>query len=136
MEDRKRRFDDKTEVRGRIAEVLKRVVVGGSFFAGVHIFTPHGDVPDDSGLRVVVLSPECWWSREEPRPALDAALEYVRKNGNKPRYRGNRLIFLAADREALTRLRDAARVALAWRSIVDDVREERLNIDQLQKKQA
>jgi hypothetical protein len=37
---------------------------------------------------------------------------------------------------ALPRLRDAARVALAWGSIVDDVEEGRLNIDLLQKKQA
>jgi hypothetical protein len=36
----------------------------------------------------------------------------------------------------LARLRDTARVALAWGSIVDDVKEGRLNIDLLQKKQA
>ena len=36
----------------------------------------------------------------------------------------------------LSRLRDATRVALAWGSIVDDVKEGRLNIDLLQKKQA
>ena len=58
MEDRKRRFDDKTEVRGKIAEVLKRVVGSATFFDGVHIFTPHADVPDDSALRLVVLPPE------------------------------------------------------------------------------
>jgi len=36
----------------------------------------------------------------------------------------------------LARLRDTARVALAWHSIVEDVKEGRLNIDLLQKKQA
>jgi hypothetical protein len=36
----------------------------------------------------------------------------------------------------LSRLRDVARAALAWHSIVEDVREGRLNIDLLQKKQA
>jgi hypothetical protein len=35
-----------------------------------------------------------------------------------------------------SRLNDAARVALAWGSIVDDVKEGRLNIDLLQKRQA
>jgi hypothetical protein len=46
------------------------------------------------------------------------------------------LIFLAPDMAVLARLRDTARVALAWHSIVDDVKEDRLNIDLLQKKQA
>lgn len=136
MEDRKRRFDDKTEVRGKIAEALKRVAGSTPFFDGVHIFTPHADVPDDTALRLVVLPTESWYSREEPRQAFDAVLTFVRNNGPKPRYRGNRLIFLAADHGALSRLTDVARVALAWGSIVDDVKEGRLNIDLLQKNQA
>ncbi len=37
---------------------------------------------------------------------------------------------------SLARLRDCIRVALAWSSIVEDVKAGRLNIDQLQKKQA
>ena len=136
MEDRKRRFDDKTQVRGKIAESLKKVVGSASFFDGVHIFTPHSDVSDDTVLRLVVLPPECWYSREESRPAFEAVLACVRNNGAKPRYRGNRLIFLTADHARLSRLSDAARVALAWGSIVDDVKEGRLNIDLLQKSQA
>jgi hypothetical protein len=135
MEDRKRRFDDRTEVRGRIADSLKRVG-GAPFFDGVHIFTPHADVPDDTGMRLVVLPPDSWYSRDESRPAFDAVLIFVRNNGTKPRYRANRLLFLAADHGALSRLSDAARVALAWGSIVDDVKEGRLNIDLLQKNQA
>jgi uncharacterized protein len=136
MGDRKRRFDDKTEVRAKIAEVLKRVVGNAGIFDGVHVFTPHGDVPDDSALRMVVLPPESWYSRQETQIAFDAVLECIRNNGSKPRYRSNRLIFLAADQGTLSRLRDAARVVLAWASIVDDVEEGRLNVDLLQKKQA
>lgn len=45
-------------------------------------------------------------------------------------------MFLAANHGSLSRLSDAARVALAWGSIVDDVKEGRLNIDLLQKTQA
>jgi predicted AAA+ superfamily ATPase len=123
-------------VRAKIGEVLKKLVGSAAFFDGVHIFTPHADVSDDSALRLVVLSPEYWYSRDEERQATNAVLDYVRNNGTKPRYRGNRLIFLAPDMAALNRLRDAARVALAWNSIVDDVKEGRLNIDLLQKKQA
>lgn len=136
MEDRKRRFDDKTEVRGKIAEALKRTTSSAKIFDGVHVFTPHGDVPDDSSLRLVILPPESWYAREESRVAFDAVLSFVRQNGAKPRYRGNRLIFLAPDHGTLGRLRDASRVALAWSSIVEDVKEGRLNIDLLQKKQA
>ena len=136
MEDRKRRFEDGSDVRGKIGEALKKLVGSATFFDGVHIFTPHGDVPDDSALRLVVLSPDHWYSRDEERQATNAVLDYVRNNGTKPRYRCNRLIFLAPDMAVLTRLRDAARVALAWNSIVDDVKEGRLNIDLLQKKQA
>lgn len=136
MEDRKRRFEDGSDVRGKIGEALKKMVGSATFFDGVHIFTPHGDVPDDSALRLVVLAPENCHSRDLKQPAEQAALDYVRNNGTKPRHRGNRLIFLAPDMAVLARLRDAARVALAWNSIVDDVKEGRLNIDLLQKKQA
>jgi uncharacterized protein len=136
MEDRKRRFDDKTEVRNKIADSLKRTVGGVTLFDGVHIFTPHADIPDDSALRLIVLPPEAWYTKDETRPAFDAILEIIAKNGAKPRYRSNRLVFLAADHSALSRLTDVARVVLAWTSIVNDVKEGRLNIDLLQKNQA
>ena len=105
-------------------------------FDGVHVFTPHADVPDDTALRLVVLSPEQSFMKEDPRQATDAVLEHLRTHGSQPRHRANRLIFLAADHAVLNRLRDATRVALAWASIVEDVDEDRLNIDQIQRKQA
>ena len=136
MEERKKRFEDKNEVRGRMAEVVKKLAAGATFFDGTHIFTPHSDVPDDSALRLVVLPPEQVYSKEEPRLATDGVLDCVRNNGTKPRYRGNRLLFLAPDRGALTRLRDCIRVALAWNSIVEDVAAMRLVLDNLQAEQA
>lgn len=136
MEDRKRRFEDKNEVRAKIAEVMKKLASGVTFTDGIHIFTPHSDVPDDSELRLIVLPVENAYAKEETRMAFDAVLEYVRNNGSRPRYRGNRLIFLAPDHGAVGRLRDCIRTALAWGSIVDDVKASRLNIDLLQQKQA
>lgn len=136
MEERKKRFEDKNEVRGRMAEVVKKLAAGATFFDGTHIFTPHSDVPDDSALRLVLLPPEQFFSRDEPRLATEGVLDYVRNNGTKPRYRGNRLLFLAPDHGALTRLRDCIRVALAWKSIVDDVAAMRLVLDNLQAEQA
>jgi predicted AAA+ superfamily ATPase len=136
MEDRKRRFEDGTDVHIRITDAVKRMLAGAVFFDGTHVFTAHGDVPDDSALRLVVLPPDRTYSKEFHKPAEQAVLEFLRQNGSKPRYRSNRLLFLAADMAVLPRLRDIARTSLAWQSIVDDVREGRLNIDLLQKKQA
>ena len=136
MEERKNRFDDKNEVRERMVEVVKKLAAGAGFFDGTHVFTPHSDVPDDTALRLVVLSPEQSYIRDDPRLAFDGVLDYVRNNGTRPRYRGNRLLFLAPDHGALTRLRDSIRVALAWNSIVEDVAAMRLVLDNLQTKQA
>lgn len=136
MEDRKRRFEEKNEVRGKVAEVMKKLASGVAYFDGTHIFTPHSDVPDDSELRLVILPPENAYAKEEVRMAFDAVVEYVRSNGTKPRYRGNRLVFLAADHGARARLHDSIRTALAWASIVEDIKLSRLNIDLMQQKQA
>ncbi|MGE0395975.1 MAG: ATP-binding protein [Kofleriaceae bacterium] len=136
MEERKKRFDEVADVRVKLDEILKKVASGASLFEGVHRFTPHSDVPDDGALRLVILAPEQWYSRDESRPAFEAVHEYVRNHGAKPRYRGNRLVFLAPEHSAQGRLTDYIRVALAWESIVDDVKDGRLNIDVLQKGQA
>jgi uncharacterized protein len=122
--------------RGKLADVLRKLISGASFFDGSHIFTPHADVPDDGALRLVLLSPEKFYSKQGARVASDEVLDFVRNNGPKPRYRGNRLIFIAPDHASLTRVHDCVRTALAWNSIVLDVKEKRLNIDGLQEDQA
>lgn len=136
MEERKKRFEDKNEVRGSMAEIVKKLAGGATFFDGTHIFTPHSDVPDDGALRLVLLPPDQFYSREEMRLATEAVQEYVRNNGAKPRYRGNRLLFVAPDHGVLARLNDCIRVAIAWRSIVEDVEAMRLVLDNLQTQQA
>jgi len=129
MEDRKRRFDARTDVRKKVEEVVKKVFSGVPLFDGVHTFTPHADVPDDGALRLVVLPPEHEYSRDENRRVTDTVLAYLRTHGTQPRHRANRLLFVAADAGVLSRLADAARTALAWKSIVDDVEDRRLTID-------
>ena len=136
MEDRKRRYDEKTDVRRKIEEVLKKQFTGIPLLDGVHLFTPHGDVPDDSALRLILLAPEHWFMKEARQQAEQAVREYLRNHGNQPRHRANRLLFLAPDQAALSRFQEATRIALAWKSIVDDVDEGRLNIDQNQRRQA
>ena len=136
MEDRKQRFDLKTDVRRKIEEVVKKLFASVDPFDGVHVFTAHGDVPDDSALRLVILGPEQGFTKDDPRGATDAVLEYLKLHGSQPRHRANRLIFLAPDYAVLARLRDVTQTALAWASIVDDIEEVKLVADQLQKKQA
>lgn len=136
MEDRKQRFDLKTDVRKKIEEVVKKLFASVQPFDGVHAFTPHADVPDDSALRLVILGPEQTYTKDDPRPATDAIIEFLKQHGSQPRHRANRLIFLAPDHPMLSRLRDATRTALAWESIVTDIEEVKLVADQLQQKQA
>jgi predicted AAA+ superfamily ATPase len=136
MEDRKGRFEDKNEVRGKVAEILKKVTAGSSLFEGCHIFTPHTDVPDDSLLRLVVMAPDKFYSKQESRIAFEEVTTFVRNNGQKPRYRGNRMIFIAPEHTSISRLIDCTRTVLAWNSIVEDIRDGRLNIDRLQEQQA
>jgi predicted AAA+ superfamily ATPase len=136
MEDRKGRFDEQGEVRPRIAEALRKLVSTGTTFDGVHIFTPSADVPDDAALRLVVLPVDAAYTKTDTRAALDAVAAYVEQNGTRPRYRGNRLVFVAAEASTLGRLRDAIRTALAWTSIVKDIDAGRLNIDRAQADQA
>jgi predicted AAA+ superfamily ATPase len=136
MEDRKGRFSDQNEVRDKLADVLQKLNAAASFFEGGHIFTPHADVPDDGALRLVLLPPEKFYGKQEPRIASDEVIDFVRNHGPKPRYRGNRLLFIAPDHGSLTRVRDCVRTALAWSSIVEDVKAGRLNIDGLQERQA
>jgi predicted AAA+ superfamily ATPase len=136
MEDRKGRFNDQNEVRAKLAEVLHKLNAGSSLFNGCHIFTSHNDVPDDGALRLVLLSPDKYYAKQEARLAGDEVLDFVRHNGSNPRYRCNRLIFIAPDHASLTRMRDCVRTALAWNSIVEDVKSGRLNIDGLQEQQA
>ncbi len=136
MEDCKGRFDDKNEVLSKIAIVLKKMTIGAGAFDGIHIFTPHADVPDDAALRLVLLPPSSHYMCDDTKAAFNSVDDFIRYNGTKPRYRGNRLIFVAPDWSTLTRVKDCVRTALTWGFIVDDVKEGRLNIDRLQEQQA
>lgn len=135
MNDRRSRFEE-LQVRTKIAEAVKAGFGPASVFDGVHVFTPHGDIPDDSGLRLVALPPDRWFSKEEARHAGDAVLEVVRSHGVVARHRANRLMFIAVDINIAERLRQAARTVLAWVSIVKDIENGTLNVDLNQKRQA
>lgn len=133
MEDRKRRFDLRDDVYPFIREKLR---FAGGVFDGVHVFTSSSDVPDDLQLRLVVLPPEATFSKGAQSAAIDAASAILKNRGDSLRQRQNRLIFVAPDTDSLARLKDQVTSALAWKSIVADVKEGRLNLDQHQTKLA
>lgn len=135
MEDRKRRFQDKEDVFPAIRDRLQRSITTAAFDA-VHVFTPSADVPDDWMLRLVVLPADAAFSRSGQSLAIDRATEILKGRGDQPRFKQNRLLFVAADFETVSRLKDQVRSMLAWQSIVSDVKELRLNLDQLQARQA
>lgn len=135
MEERKRRFQDKEDVVPLIRERMQKSFAS-SLFGGIHVFTPSSDVPDDVQLRLVVLLPDTAFSRNGQSFALDRAADILKNRGEQPRFKQNRLIFLAADYDSVSRLKDQVRSLLAWRSIVNDSKDMRLNLDQFQSKQA
>lgn len=135
MEERKRRFQDKEEVFPAIRNRLQKSFSAG-VFGGIHVFTASGDIPDDWQLRLVVLPPDAAFSRSGQSLAIDRATEILKNRGDQPRFKQNRLIFLAADYDSVSRLKDQVRSTLAWQSIVSDINELRLNLDQLQLRQA
>lgn len=137
MEERKKRFKDAEdifpEVRRRLTEVLPR---GG--FGGVHVMTEHADIPDDVQLRLVVLPMDAphHATVQENAKAVARAGNALRNRGNVPRSYQNRLIFLAPDANETGRLREHTLSYLAWQSIHKDVQDVKLNLDQLQARQA
>ncbi|WP_426282375.1 ATP-binding protein [Burkholderia ambifaria] len=133
MEDRKRRFDLREDVYPFIKDKL-RFTQGD--FGGIHVFTPSADVPDDFQLRLVVLPPEATFNRSGQVPAIEVAQDVLKQRGEQPRQKQNRLVFLAPDADSISRLKDQVTSVLAWKSIIDDVKEGRLNLDMYQSKLA
>jgi predicted AAA+ superfamily ATPase len=58
------------------------------------------------------------------------------RRGEQPRHQQNRLLFLAADYDSVSRLKDHVRTLLAWQSIVTDYRETRIVLDNLMARNA
>ena len=134
MEDRKRRFQD-LDVFDEVAGVLRREL-GAASISQHHIFTPAADIPDDWELRLVVLPPNAGWRRGAgPNHARDAAAAILRDRGGQPRVKQNRLLFLAADADQVSHLKETVRALLAWRSIETDLNETRITLDNVQAKQ-
>lgn len=134
MEDRKRRFHDTEDVFPAIQARLQQSFAK-SFFR-VHVFSESHEVSDDWELRLVVLRPDAAFSKTGHSLALEEANKVLKNRGEQPRFKQNRLIFLAADFDSISRLKDQVRSTLAWQSIASDIKDMKLNLDQFQTKQA
>ncbi|MCA9239533.1 MAG: ATP-binding protein [Planctomycetales bacterium] len=135
MEERKRRFQDREDVFPSIRERVQKSFAS-SVFSSIHVFTSSGDVPDDWALRLVVLPPDAAFSKSGQSLAIERATDILKKRGDQPRFKQNRLIFVVADYDSVSRLKDHVRSHLAWRSIVGDYKDNRIVLDNLMAKQA
>jgi uncharacterized protein len=129
MESRKQNINERDELIPLIKTRVSQVFAKSHKFSGIHIFTPSVDVPDEYGIRLVVLGTEAGFSRVDTNQAFAAAEEILRKRGEQPRQKQNRLIFLAPDYDVIGRLKEQARIYLAWESIVHDIESGTLNQD-------
>ncbi|RYZ72845.1 MAG: hypothetical protein EOP09_02640 [Proteobacteria bacterium] len=140
MESRKTRFEGRDQIIPCLREFVGTELRGSSSFSGVHVFTPSADIPDDlsSGPRLVVLEPESSsaYSKGNASAVYEFALKMLEQRGDQPRQRRNRLLFLACDYDSMGRLKDNAKTFLAWKSIADDIEDDKLNLDMHNKKQA
>jgi len=135
--------DDRAEELKRNADpVMKEIdkrlradLTAKGDFCRVHPLPMSGqDVPDDLDARLVVLSTEHPYSKQDGSPAESAAKAIFEARGNMPRLYRNTLIFLAADTAKLQDLDEAVRRYLAWDSILKD--KESLDLSPHQVKQA
>jgi uncharacterized protein len=134
MEDRMLRFDNRLHLYPEIETRLQKLVKS-SICAAVHVFREGKDIPDKVDLRLVVLSPDSPHKRKDAESkAIEAASAILAKNGEKPREFQNRVLFLAADGNAVQTLREQVRRYLAWQTIVEDA--DQLNLDKHHEKEA
>ncbi len=135
MEERKRRFQDLEHIAPLLRERLRKILEPG-MFGGIHVFTNHGDVPDDGGLRLIVLPLDDAYNSGNPKLAYEQTAPFLKYRGDQPRKYQNRLVFLLADHGSVMNLMEQIRIILAWQSILDDIDALRINLDQYQIRQA
>jgi len=127
-------YDDRDaddEVRRRISNQRNR-----GAFSAVQVFAEGpGDVPDnDDGVRLVILEPGATHSpNDDNSPAVELAARILAQRDAGPRVNPNLVVFLAAAANRLAELRAAARMYLAWKSIVGD---QSMNLTGHQQRQA
>jgi len=131
MESRKQQINERDDLLPLLKTRVSQVFGRNHHFAGIHVFTPSADVPDDygTGPRLVVLPTNAGYSRGTTDQAHEVAAEILHQRGDQPRQKQNRLLFLAPDADVVSRLKEQGRIYLAWKSIVSDIESGNLNHD-------
>ncbi len=126
--DRLKSEDVQHEVVVRLRELFRGAKRGE--FGAVHVDVPSSDIPDDRELRLVVIGPTTLHQHGKAESAaLARAKEVYEYRGSAPRANRNRIVFLALDAGRFAELDSSVRQYLAWTSIVDDVIEQRIDLD-------
>ena len=120
-------------VRRRLQDLAKE----RGEFVRVHVCPPTpNDVSDDQEVRLVILSPEQTHLSKQPSSIAVRAAQEVLDRGGAGRSSRNMLVFLAADQGKWNDLKQAARLELAWESVVKDIRERVLVVETTEEDQA
>ena len=127
---------DRDKVVHEIDKRLRNDLRKTGDFNRVHPLPQSGqDVADDMDARLVVLSIDYPYNKEQGNAAEVAARTIFESRGNTPRLFRNSLVFLAVDQTRLQDLDEAVRRYLAWESILAE-REKPLDLTPHQVKQA
>ncbi|MGK2886688.1 MAG: DUF499 domain-containing protein [Rhodococcus sp. (in: high G+C Gram-positive bacteria)] len=108
-------------------------------FAAVHAFPdgPGDVVDDDDGVHLVVLATTAHHVPNADRsPAITMADQILAQRSAGPRLNRNLLVFCAPSEARLAELRSATRQHLAWKSILEDHRNEKLELTKSDEAQA
>lgn len=134
MEDRANQVGE-SEVEHEIEIRLRRIKKERPF-VGVHACpSSSNDVPDEKGLRLVILKiTDTHKATDKQSNALLAAQDILQNHGRSQRIYKNMLVFLAAGSEEMESLKQEVRQFIAWRSIQKD--SESLNLDVAQNKES
>jgi hypothetical protein len=90
------------------------------------------DVPDQQAVRLVLLAPGVEHKAgAEASRAMEAAGDFLNNRGKAPRLHRNMVVFLAADVDYMTRLKQDMRSLMAWRVAKADAKQ--LHLDEAQK---
>lgn len=134
MESRKQSINEREALEPLLKAQVSNLFGRQHSFAGIHVFTPSVDVPDEygAGVRLVVLPPSAAYAKNAATVAFAAAEEILNKRGDQPRQKQNRLLFIAGDHEVMRRLKEQGQTYLAWKSIISDIDNGKLNLDLFQ----
>ncbi len=124
-----------TEICARLRDTFKGTRRGE--FVGIHVDVPSSDIADDRNLRLVVIGPSFLHRHgKADSEAVAKAKEILEFRGSAPRANRNRIVFVALDAGRYSELETTVKQYLAWKSIVDDVIDSKLDLDNSNKAQA